>query len=310
MADATLPAAPVTADTYAAAAAQLKARRRRRERAVNTLAYAVLIVIALIMLYPFYWTLITSLESTGNIYEAKILPAAVSLRNYAEMWRGTTVPFWRLILNSVIVCTLGVTLTVTLATLAAYPLAKMRFPGRDLIFYAILALMVLPNESGLIVNYITVIKLGLLQQTNPVLDAARQYLAIVIPGIASIVGLFLIRQAYLSVPLELIEAARIDGASELKIWRRIMVPLAMPTIAAFSIFEFVAYWNSFLWARVMLPDKNLMPLSAGLLELSGTFSTNSRAVMAGAVITIIPILIVFAFGQRYFMKGLEGAVKG
>ena len=310
MADATLPRPAMQADPYAVAAAQVKARRKRRDRLVNTAAYTVLVLIALIMLYPFYWTLITSLEPTGNIYEAKLLPSGVSLRNYAEMWRGTTVPFWRLILNSVIICTLGVTLTVTLATLAAYPLAKMRFPGRDLIFYAILALMVLPNEAGLIVNYITTIKLGLLQQTSPVLDAARQYLAVVLPGLASIVGLFLLRQAYLSVPLELIEAARIDGASELKIWRSIMVPLAMPTIAAFAIFEFVAYWNSFLWARIMLPDKELMPLSAGLLELSGTFSTNSRAVMAGAVITIIPILIVFAFGQRYFMKGLEGAVKG
>lgn len=302
--------AAVTADEHAALATALKARRKRRERLTNALAYAVLGVIALIMLYPFYWTLITSLEPTGNIYEAKLLPHGVSLKNYVEMWRGTTVPFWRLILNSVIICTLGVTLTVTLATLAAYPLAKMRFPGRDLIFYAILALMVLPNEAGLIVNYITTIKLGLLQQTNPVLDTIRQYLAVVLPSIASIVGLFLIRQAYLSIPLELIEAARIDGASELSIWRRIMLPLALPTISAFSILEFVAFWNSFLWARIMLPDKNLEPLSAGLLDLSGTFSTNSRAVMAGAVITIIPILVVFAFGQKYFMKGLEGAVKG
>lgn len=300
----------IQSDPHAVLAAQLKAKRKQRRRLTDLLAYAVLIVIALIMLYPFYWTFITSIEPTGNIYEAKILPKAVGIRNYAEMWKGTTVPFWRLILNSVIICTLGVTLTVTLATLAAYPLAKMRFPGRDLIFYAILALMVLPNESGLIVNYITTIKLGLLQQTNPILDAVRQYMAVVLPGLASIVGLFLLRQAYLTIPLELIEAARIDGGSELTIWRRIMLPLAAPTIAAFAILEFVAYWNSFLWARIMLPDKNMLPLSAGLLELSGTFSTNSRAVMAGAVITIIPILIVFAFGQKYFMKGLEGAVKG
>lgn len=298
---------PITSEV----AAQIKVRRKQRERMRNVLAYAVLIVIALIMLYPFYWTVITSLESTGNIYQPKWWPSDFSLRNYAEVWRGTTVPFWRLIVNSLIICTLGVVCTVTLATLAAYPLAKMRFPGRDLIFYAILMLMVLPNEAGLIVNYITTIKLGLLSQTDfPVLDMAKQYLAVVLPGMASIVGLFLLRQAYLGVPLELLEAARIDGASELTIWRRIMLPLALPTIVAFSILEFVAYWNSFLWARIMLPDKELLPLSAGLLELSGTFSTNSRAVMAGAVITIIPILIVFAFGQKYFMKGLEGAVKG
>lgn len=297
---------PAASNTTAA----LRARKRRKDRVANFFAYLVLIAIALIMLYPFYWTVITSLEPTGNIYEAKLLPRGLSLKNYAEVLTGTTVPFWRLILNSLIICTLGVTLTVTLAALAAYPLAKMRFPGRDLIFYAILVLMVLPNEAGLIVNYITTIKLGLLQQTNPVLDAIRQYAAVVLPGVASIVGLFLLRQAYLGVPLELIEAARIDGAKELTIWRRIMLPLALPTIVAFSILEFVAYWNSFLWARIMLPDKNLMPLSAGLLELSGTFSTNSRAVMAGAVITVLPILVIFAFGQRYFMKGIEGAVKG
>ncbi|SMB91471.1 carbohydrate ABC transporter permease [Deinococcus hopiensis] len=300
----------VSREETALASARLRAQRRQRDRVANFFAYAVLIVIALIMLYPFYWTLITSVEPTGNIYSAKLLPSGVSLKNYREVFSGTTVPFWRLILNSVVICTLGVTLTVTLAALAAYPLAKMRFPGRDLIFYAILMLMVLPNEAGLIVNYITTVKLGFLRQENPILNVLAQYAAVVMPGIASIVGLFLLRQAYLGVPTELIEAARIDGAKELTIWRRIMLPLALPTIVAFAILEFVAYWNSFLWARIVLRDKELMPLSAGLLELSGNFSTNSRAVMAGAVITVLPILVIFAFGQRYFMKGIEGAVKG
>ncbi|GAA5503461.1 L-arabinose transport system permease protein AraQ [Deinococcus xinjiangensis] len=299
-----------TEDAHARLAAELKAKRKRRNAWANVAAYAVLIVIALIMLYPFYWTLITSLEPTGNIYEAKILPKAISFKNYIEMWKGTTVPFWRLILNSLIICTVGVVSTVTLAALAAYPLAKMKFPGRDLIFYSILALMVMPNEAGLIVNFITVNKMHLLSADNATLRMLGQYAAIVLPGMASIVGLFLIRQSYLSVPLELLEAARIDGASELKIWRSIMIPLALPSIAAFAILEFVAYWNSFLWAKIIIQDKELLPLSAGLLELSGMFSTNSRAVMAGAVVAIIPILIVFAFGQKYFIKGLEGAVKG
>ncbi|WP_309572431.1 carbohydrate ABC transporter permease [Deinococcus sp.] len=306
MLDTATPSRPATQPT----AAQLRSRRRRRERVTNGVAYAVLIVIALIMLYPFYWTLITSLEPTGNIYEAKLLPEAIGIRNYREVWLGTTVPFWRMMLNSVIICTAGVSLTVTCAALAAYPLAKMNFPGRDLIFYAILILLVLPNEAGLIVNYITVNKLGLLRLEDPFWRAAGQYAAVVLPGIASIFGLFLFRQAYLGIPTELLEAARIDGATELAIWRKIMLPLALPTVAAFAILEFVAYWNSFLWARIVIQDKELSPLSAGLLELSGTFSTNSRAVMAGAILMIIPILVIFAFGQRYFMKGLEGAVKG
>lgn len=291
-------------------AAELRARKRRRDRAANLVSYLVLGVIALITLYPFYWTLITSLEPTGDLYRPKLWPQGLSLRNYVAVFTGTTVPFWRLILNSLIICTLGVSLTVTLAALAAYPLAKMRFPGRDLIFYAILVLMVLPNEAGLIVNFITTTKLGLLRQDDPLLNMAAQYAAVVLPGVASIIGLFLLRQAYLGVPTELIEAARIDGARELTIWRRVLLPLALPTVVAFSILEFVAYWNSFVWARIVIQDKELMPLSAGLLELSGTFSTNSRAVMAGAVITVLPILVVFAFGQRYFMKGIEGAVKG
>ncbi|ANE43850.1 carbohydrate ABC transporter permease [Deinococcus puniceus] len=299
-----------TAQETAHVASGLRSRRKRKNLLLNGLAYLVLCIIALIMLYPFYWTLITSFEPTGNIYQAKLWPSGWSIKNYVEVFQGTTVPFWRMALNSVVICTLGVVFTVGFAALAAYPLAKMQFPGRDLIFYAILTLMVLPNEAGLIVNYSTTVNLGLLRQDNPILNVLAQYAAVVLPGLASIVGLFLIRQAYLGVPMELIEAARIDGAKELTIWRRVMLPLALPTIVAFSILEFVAYWNSFLWARIVLRDKELLPLSAGLLELSGTFSTNSRAVMAGAVLTIIPILIVFAFGQKYFMKGIEGAVKG
>ena len=209
-----------TPSDFAHTAAQLKARRKQRTRLHHLAAYSVLILIALIMLYPFYWTLITSLEPTGNIYQAKLAPSGVSFKNYAAVLSGTTVPFWRMVLNSVVICTVGVLGSVTFAALAAYPLAKMRFPGRDLIFYAILALVVLPNESGLIVNYITTIKLGLLEQRGPVWDTLTQYAAIVLPSIASIVGLFLIRQAYLGVPLELIEAARIDGAKELTIWRQ------------------------------------------------------------------------------------------
>ena len=292
----------------------LRARRLRRQRLTNTLAYVVLALIAVVMLYPFYWTLITSLEPTGNIYQPRLLPSALSARNYLAVFHGTTVGFWQMFLNSVIVCTAGVTLSVTFAALAAYPLARMNFPGRDAVFYGILSLMVLPNEAGLIVNYVTTTKLGLLAQhqgaSGPLMDALGQYAALVLPSVASVVGLFLIRQAYLGIPAELIEAARIDGAPELTIWRRIMLPLAAPTIAAFAILEFVALWNSFLWARILPLDPERLPLAAGLIELSGTFSTNSRATMAGAVITILPILIVFAFGQRYFMKGLEGAVKG
>ncbi len=283
-------------------AEQLRARRRTRGLLGKVLTYGLLSLIAVITVYPFYWTVLTSLETTGAIYTPKLLPSGFTWRNYAAVFENA--PMLRWVLNSVIICFFGVVGSVVLATLAAYPLARMRFPGRDLIFYAILAVLVLPNEAGLIVNYITTVKLGLLR------SVPGEYAAIVLPGLASVVGLFLLRQAYLGIPQELIEAARIDGASELTIWRRVMIPLALPTITAFAILDFVATWNSFLWARIILNDREMYPLAAGLLELNGLFSTNTRAVAAGTVLTIIPILLLFLFAQRYFMRGIEGAVKG
>ncbi len=283
----------------------LRAQRRRRALVTNIAVYALLVVIAFISIYPFLWTVRSSFTTAGGLFEfpPSLLPNEPSWRNFQEVF--TLVPIARQILNSLIICFFGVGLSVLFSTLGAYPLAKMRFPGRDLIFYAILATLVLPNEAGLIVNFITTKALGLLQS-----DAGK-IAAIIIPALGNVAGLFLMRQAYLSVPLELLEAARMDGASELRIWWRIMLPLTLPTIAAFSILQFVAFWNSFLWPIIVIgSDRQLYPLSAGLLDLSGAFATNTRAVSAGAVIATIPIIVVFLFFQRYFMRGLEGAVKG
>jgi putative chitobiose transport system permease protein len=283
----------------------LRARKRQRRLLENIVVYAVLTIIAIISIYPFLWTVRSSFTTAGGLFEfpPSLLPTEPSFRNYIEVFG--LVPIARQILNSLIICFFGVGLSVLFSTLGAYPLAKMRFPGRDLIFYAILATLVLPNEAGLIVNFVTTKTLGLLQS-----DAGK-VAAIIIPALGNVAGLFLMRQAYLSVPVELLEAARMDGASELTIWWRIMLPLTLPTIAAFSILQFVAFWNSFLWPIIVIgSDRQLYPLSAGLLDLSGAFATNTRAVSAGAVIATIPIIVVFLFFQRYFMRGLEGAVKG
>jgi putative chitobiose transport system permease protein len=283
---------------------QLRAKRQARARVNNVGIYALLMLISVVFVYPFLWTLSTSFETAGGIFEfpPRLIPQQPSLRNYVEVF--SLVPVARQILNSLIICVLGVTGSLLFATLGAYPLAKLNFPGRNLIFYAIVATLVLPNEAGMIVNYVTSAKLHLLRS-----DIGK-YAAVILPSLANVGPIFLMRQAYLSVPLELLEAARMDGASELTVWRRIMLPLTMPTIAASSILQFVAYWNTFLWPTIVLGDRNLYPLSAGMLDLAGAFSTNTRAISAGAVIMIIPILLVFLFFQKYFMRGLEGAVKG
>lgn len=288
-------------------AEHLRARKRQRAFWTNILIYALLILIASVFIYPYLWTLSTSLETKGGIFEfpPSLIPNSPSWRNYIAVFE--LVPIARQIVNSIIISGLGVFFSVVFCALAAYPLARMNFPGRNFIFFAILSTLVLPNEAGLIVNYVTTVKLGLLRDQ---MGAWGQFAAIILPALPSTVGLFLMRQAYLAVPQELIEAARMDGASELTIWRRIMLPLTMPTIAAFSILQFVAFWNSFLWSVIVLRDREYYPLAAGLLDLAGTFATNTRAISAGVILQTIPILIIFFIFQRYFMRGLEGAVKG
>ena len=277
--------------------------RRAWRRVEAVLIYALLIAIAITTVYPFVWTIVTSFESVGAVFQfpPPLFPKEPTLRNYRTVME--TVPLARYILNSVIITAFGVLGSVVVATLAGYPLAKLRFPGRNLIFGAIVATLILPNEAGLIVNYITTIKLGLLR------SGVGQYAAVILPSLASTVGIFLMRQAYLSIPDELLEAARVDGASELRIWWKIMVPLTAPSVAAFAILQFVAFWNSFLWPIIVLTDKSYYPLASGLLDLQGQFASNTRAIASGTVIAMVPILVVFLLGQRYFMRGLEGAVK-
>lgn len=285
------------------AARRMKAVRRARRGVGTFLVYVVLMAIGITTVYPFFWTVITSFESVGAIFKfpPPVWPQEPTLRHYRTVVE--TVPLGRYVLNSTIISVSGVLLSVLVATLAGYPLARLKFPGRDLIFGAIIATLILPNEAGLIVNYITTIKLGLLH------TSVGQYAAVILPSLASTVGIFLMRQAYLAIPEELLEAARVDGASELRIWWKIMVPLTAPSIAAFGILQFVGFWNSFLWAIIVLTDKSYYPLASGLLDLQGQFATNTRAIASGTVIAMVPILVVFLFGQRYFMRGLEGAVK-
>jgi putative chitobiose transport system permease protein len=158
----------------------------------------------------------------------------------------------------------------------------------------------LPGHVGLIVNFVTLMRLRLIDT----------YAGVMLPGAVSVFGIFLLRQAFLTVPQELEDAARIDGASEWTIWRRIMLPVITPALAALALFEFVAVWNSFLWPLVVLKSPDKYPLAVGLLYLSGLFAHNTRAVAAGAVLMTLPIVVVFLFTQRYFMRGLTvGAVR-
>lgn len=266
----------------------------------TVLLYLVLILIAFLMIFPFLWLLSTSFKTASNVYAfpPQLIPRPMSLQNYIGVIN--TVPILRYLKNTVLLTAMGVSFNVLFCALAAYPLARMRFPGRDLIFGVLVATMIIPNAAGMIVNFMTIRSLGL----------ANTFLGVVLPSAATVFSIFLLRQAYSTVPKELEEAARIDGAGEAFIWWRIMIPLIKPSLMTVVIFDFMAHWNSFIWPVVVLKNPDDYPLSAGLLYLTGEFASNFLYLAAGTVISIIPIVLTFLALQKYFMNGVAGALKG
>ena len=268
----------------------------------NVACYVLLILLALVFLGPFYWLVITALKGPGqNVfsYPPQLYPKPPTLVSFFELWQVG--PFHRYILNSTFAATMVVVGNALFCSMAAYPLARMRFPGRDPIFYLILATLIIPFEVTLIPSFLVVSRLHWVD-TFP---------ALIVPAAVSPFGIFLMRQAFLTIPYELEEAARIDGATEFGIYAQIMVPLAAPSLAALAIFGFVAEWNSLLWPVVVLKSQEMQTLPVAITFLDSNFYGGWRQIAAGSVLSILPILVVFAFAQRYFMEGLTaGAIKG
>jgi putative chitobiose transport system permease protein len=272
----------------------------RLQRAVRvTVHYAVLVAIALVCAFPLLWTLSVAIGTQGNVFAfpASLVPRGVSLANFVEVFR--VVDLGRYFWNSVWITFWTVVWTVLVCALAAYPLARLHFRGRRLVFTVILVTLMLPTEVNFLVNFITAAHLRLV----------NTHLGVILPTLAGAIGIFMLKNAFEEVPQDLIDAARMDGASEVHIFLRIMLPLAAPQIGALVILTTVTTWNNFLWPSVVLTKSDLMPLAVGILELSGTFGSSTRVIAAGAVLTVAPALIVFFFAQRFFMRGMEGAVK-
>ncbi|WP_407542421.1 carbohydrate ABC transporter permease (plasmid) [Deinococcus radiomollis] len=282
----------------------VQARKAHPRKAIRTaLRYSLLVVILLFAVFPFLWTLaiaVTDKTSGVNIYDfpASLFPRHVTLQNFVQVYQ--TFELGKYIWNSVSITVMTVVGTLLISALAAYPLARFRFPGRQLIFGVIVATLVLPGETTFIVNTLTLKGLGLL----------GTHLGVVLPTVAGAFGIFLMRQAFLAVPTSLLEAARLDGAGEFTILTRIMLPLSRPSQAALGIFTLVTSWNAYFWPMLVLsatPDK--MPLSVAVLKLKGQFSYDPFNIAAGALVMMVPVLLVFLLAQKLFMRGLDGAVK-
>ncbi|MEQ8381180.1 MAG: carbohydrate ABC transporter permease [Coleofasciculus sp. A1-SPW-01] len=264
--------------------------------------YILLSAIALVMLFPLFWLISTSLKSsTENIWSfpPQLFPSQPTIENYIEVWQ--TNPFGQYIWNSCIVAILTVTFNLLFCSLAAYPLARLNFRGRDIIFAIIVSTIMIPFQIVMIPLYILMVQLGL----------RNSYLGIIFPSLASAFGIFLLRQAFQGVPKELEEAARIDGCSELGLWWHIMIPAVRPALVTLAIFVFIGSWSDFLWPLIVLDRPEYYTLPLGVARLAGTFSLDWRLIAAGSVISIAPVLLFFILMQRYIVPNDSGSgVKG
>lgn len=264
--------------------------------------YGVLGAIALLMLFPLLWLISTALKSPSeNIFQfpPQLLPSQPTLNNFVQVWQ--TSPFGQYLFNSTLVAVLTVSLNLLFCALAAYPLARLEFRGRELIFAAIISTIMIPFQIVMIPLYILTIQLGI----------RNTYVGIIFPEIASAFGIFLLRQAFQGVPKEMEEAARIDGCSELGLWWHVMLPAIQPALMTLAIFVFIGSWSDFLWPLIVLDQPELYTLPLGVATLAGTFSLDWRLIAAGSVISIAPVLLLFLFVQRYIVPTEAGSgVKG
>jgi putative chitobiose transport system permease protein len=261
--------------------------------------YSILIALAVLCVFPFWWTFVVAISSAGNIFEfpPTFMPQAPSFDNFIEVFR--VIPIVDFYKNSLLITVSTVCWKLLLCSLAAYPLSRMRFSGSKLVFGLILATMILPSEVNFLVNFITMTKIGLV----------NTYTGVILPNIVTAVSILLLQQAFDEVPQDLIDAARVDGASEQIIFWKIVLPLITPWLATVGILSAVEAWNDYIWPSLVISKPEDFPLSAGILYLRGTYGSSTRVIAAGTILTVAPILVAFLFTQRFFMRGMDGAVK-
>jgi multiple sugar transport system permease protein len=269
-------------------------RRRHGFRLSHILLHLALIGGSVVMLLPFAWMLSTSLKRPPEIftYPPTWIPSQLAWDNYS-----TTVgamPFGRFYLNSLIVTFSVTTLQILISSLAAFAFARLRFRGREALFLLYLATLMVPFQVTLIPNFILVRTLGWYDT----------YQALILPTAFSAFSTFLLRQYFLSIPRDLDEAARMDGASSFRIWWQIIMPLSGPALAALAIFTSLNSWNEFLWPLIITNSEEMRTLPVGLSTFQGQFKVEWNLLMAGSVIAMLPVLVIYIVAQRWFIKGI------
>ncbi|HNW26445.1 MAG TPA: carbohydrate ABC transporter permease [Candidatus Gastranaerophilaceae bacterium] len=270
--------------------------------------HTILIFVSLLSIFPFIWLISTSLKGNAeNIfaYPPQIIPQDFTFQNYVGVWQR--VDFIAYFVNSLIVAGATVFLNLILSALAAYPLARMEFNGKKTAFFAVLATIMVPFQAIMLPVYLITLKLNMVDSVNNFMG----YLGLVMPFAVSAFGIFLMRQAFLTIPKEMEEAAIVDGCNVFQVFFKVLLPMVKPSLAVLAIFTFIGSWGEFLWPSIVLTKESMYTLPVGVNNLQGMFSSNWRFIAAGSILATIPIVIFFLAMQKYFISGEnEGAVKG
>ena len=274
---------------------------RLHQRMTQVLLYALLVIGAFLAILPMVWMVSASLMPSGeaSTYPPHFFPTSITFAHYSDLF--IRLNLGRNLLNSAFVAFVVTFASLFINSLAGYAFAKLRFRGRDRLFRLLSTGLVLPVQVAMLPLFLLLKNLGLI----------NTYWGVIIPGLASIFGIFLVRQYALAIPDEMLDAARVDGASEFRIFWSIVVPGIMPILATLSIWTFLATWNDFMWPLIVLSDSSHYTLPVALANLSGEHVQDTELMMAGSVLTVIPVMLVFLFLQRYYIQGvMAGSVKG
>ena len=270
----------------------------------RVLTYALLTVWALIVLFPFYWMVLTSVKTYGA-YNSEYIPQLFTLAptfdNYIQAY--TAVPLVRYLLNTVIYALITTGLLLTVSVLAAYAFARLDFPGKNIIFTAILSLMMVPTELVVITNFVTITNLGL----------RNTFTGLILPSVTSVFYIYLLKENFAMIPENLYRAAKIDGASDMKYLLRIMIPISRPTIVTVMILKIIECWNAYVWPRLITDDESYYLVSNGIQQIreNGFGRENIPAMMAAVVMISVPIIMLFVIFRKKIMEGVSrGGTKG
>ncbi|MBE6117117.1 MAG: carbohydrate ABC transporter permease [Solobacterium sp.] len=283
---------------------QIEKKARTKRTALSTVTYILLVLWAIIVLFPFYWMLLTSVKSYGSYnseYIPKLYTLAPTLQNYRDAF--TAVPLAKYFTNTLIftLSTTGIMLVVTV--LAAYAFARLKFKGKNLLFTLFLALMMIPNELVIITNFVTITDWNL----------RNTFLGLILPSVTSVFYIYLLKENFEQVPEELYKAAKIDGTSDLKYLWKVMIPICQPTIVTVVILKVIECWNSYVWPRLITDDAAYFLVSNGIQEIreNGFGRENIPAMMAAVVVISVPLIILFLIFHKKIMAGVSrGGTKG